>query len=93
MSWKRWSVHLSHINATYELAGRGQNGLFQLCFSAMQRNFAPCFEHSVEESAGSRLCALGPSVNLDSCPSPRTTLPLLLREEMEVEEHPAALFT
>lgn len=90
MCWKRWSVHLSSLNASYELAGRGQNGPFQLCFSVMQRKFAPCFEHSVEESAGS-LRALSPSVNLDSCASPTTTLPLLPGEAMEVEKHPAAL--
>lgn len=86
---KNWSMHLSHLNASYELAGGGQKGPFQLCFSKMQRNSAPCFEHSVEELADC-LCALSPSMNIDSCTSPRTTL-LLLPHGRETSYSPVDL--
>lgn len=92
MCWKRWSVHLSNLKASYEVAQKGQNGPFQLGSFVMQRNFAPGLEHSVEESTGS-LCAHGLSVNSESCIFPITALLLPPRDVMKVKKQPAALMT
>lgn len=92
LRWKRWSVHLSNLKASYEQAGKGQNGPFQLGFFVMQRNFAPGFEHSVKESTGS-LCAHSLSVKPKACVFPITALLLPQQDVMEVKKQPAALMT
>lgn len=92
MCWKRQFVSLSRLNANYGLVGRGQSNPFQLHFAVMQRNFVPCSDHTMKESAGS-LCALCPPMNKVSCTSPSTALPWLPQGVMEVKKQPAALLT